>query len=204
MRRKIGWGVMTLLSLLITLLVSRYLTLNPEVYFPEQRATYLAHRTGIISHIVGGMLALSLGPFQFLRGLRAKRPFLHRWMGRFYLFGILMGGVAGLYMATFAYGSMVTRLGFRALALLWLFTGTMAYIAIRRGEVANHRRWMVRSFALTFAAVTLRLQMPFLVMGLGLDLGYMIVAWSCWMPNLLIVEWFLRRETYTTNEPVMA
>ena len=58
MRTKIGWGLMTFLSLGIVLLVSRYLTLNPDVFFPQQRAVYLAHMTGIMTHVVGGILAL--------------------------------------------------------------------------------------------------------------------------------------------------
>ena len=193
MRAKIGWGLMTFLSLGIVLVVSRYLTLNPKVFFPQQRVVYLAHMTGIVTHIVGGMLALGLGPFQFLRGLRTNRPSVHRWLGRAYLLGILFGGVAGLYMATFAYTGAVASVGFGLLALLWLSTGILAYRAIRRGDVSTHRRWMVRNFALTFAAVTLRLQLPFLEAGFGFDVGYRIVAWSAWLPNLLLVEWFLNR-----------
>ena len=72
-------------------------------------------------------VALGLGPFQFLRGLRTKHPALHRWIGRFYLLGILLGGVAGLYMATFAYTGPVASFGFGTLALLWLITGALAY-----------------------------------------------------------------------------
>lgn len=193
MRTKIGWGLMTFLSLGIVLVASRYLTLNPEVFFPEQRAVYLVQTTGIIAHVAGGILALGLGPFQFLTGLRTKRPVIHRWIGRFYLLGILLGGVAGLYMASFAYTGVVASLGFGALAVLWLITGALAYTHIRRGNTTAHRRWMIRNFALTFAAVTLRLQLPFLSMGFGFEVGYMIVAWSCWLPNLLLVEWFLNR-----------
>lgn len=63
---KTGWGIMVFLALAITLLVSRYLTLNPNVYFPEQRAVYIAHTVGILGHVIGSMLALALGPFQFL------------------------------------------------------------------------------------------------------------------------------------------
>jgi uncharacterized membrane protein len=199
MHTKIGWGLMTFLSLGIVLVASRYLTLDPEVFFPPQRAVYLSQTTGIVSHIVGGMLALGLGPFQFLRGLRTKQPALHRWIGRFYLLGILLGGTAGLYMATFAYTGPVAGFGFGALALLWLLTGALAYRSIRNGDVHTHRRWMIRNFALTFAAVTLRLQLPVLTTSFGFDLGYMIVAWSAWVPNLLLVEWFLNRRQWVVQ-----
>jgi len=199
MHTKIGWGLMTVLSLGIVLVASRYLTLNPELFFPQQRAVYLAQTTGIIGHIVGGIVALGLGPFQFLRGLRTRQPALHRWIGRFYLLGILLGGVAGLYMATFAYTGPVAGFGFGALALLWLITGAFAYHSIRHGDVNRHRRWMIRNFALTFAAVTLRLQLPLLTPMFGFELGYMIVAWSAWMPNLLVVEWFLNRRQWAVQ-----
>lgn len=202
MRTKIGWSLMTFLALGIVLVVSRYLTLNPVVFFPQQRAVYLAHLTGIIAHVTGGMLALGLGPFQFLRGLRAKRPTLHRWLGRLYLLGILVGGTAGLYMATFAYTGALASVGFGTLALLWLLTGALAYRSIRQGAVNTHRRWMIRNFALTFAAVTLRLQLPLLAAGFGFEPGYRIVAWSCWVPNLLLIEWWLnRRPTLMRRRP---
>ena len=118
MRNKIGWGLMTFLSLGIVLVASRYLTFNPAVFFPEQRTVYLAHTAGIVTHVVGGMLALGLGPFQFLSGLRTKHPTIHRWIGRVYLVGVLIGGIAALYMATFAYTGAMASLGFGALALL--------------------------------------------------------------------------------------
>ena len=82
-------------------------------------------------------------------------------MGRIYLgVGVLIGGIAGLIMSTHAFGGTPARLGFGTLAVVWLFTGARAYLAIRGGDVATHRRWMVRNFSLTFAAVTLRLYLP--------------------------------------------
>src|SRR5215216_6054875 len=71
--KAIGWMVMVLLVLLTTLIVSRYLSLDPEVFFSEQRAVYLAHLAILMMHIVGSMLALLIGPFQFLPGIRKGR-----------------------------------------------------------------------------------------------------------------------------------
>lgn len=95
-------------------------------------------------------------------------------------------------MATFAYAGPIARFGFAALAVLWLTTGFMAYRTIRAGHVAAHRRWMMRNFALTFAAVTLRLEMPLLTILFGDETGYQIVAWSCWIPNLIVAEGMIR------------
>lgn len=192
---KIGWGVMFLLALLMFLIASRYLTFNPEVYFPEQKLVYIAHTAGIITHIVGAMVATILGPFQFLPQLRTGRYInIHRWTGRLYLLGILTGGLAGLYMAFLAYGGLMAQLGFGTLAVLWLSTSGLAYYYIRQKEVNAHQQWMIRSYALTFAAVTLRLWLMILP-GLGLEFvdAYRTVAWLCWIPNLLVAEWLVRR-----------
>jgi uncharacterized membrane protein len=193
--KRVGWGLMFVLALLMFLLASRYLTLNPDVYFPQQRAVYLAHTVGIITHILGGMLAIIIGPTQFLPKIITKRYVgLHRWLGRVYLTAVLFGGLSGLYMATLAYGGYLAKLGFGILAILWLVSGTLAYRHIRKKEIQRHRQWMVRNYALTFAAVTLRLwQVLFQIGGLEFEIGYIAVAWISWMPNLVVAEWIVRR-----------
>ena len=193
---KTGWALMLILALLIFVIVSRYLTLDPEVYFPEQRDVYIANTGFLLMHIVGSMLALLIGPFQFLPRIRTGRFLnVHRWFGRIYLLGILIGGIGGLYMAQLAYGGVVTRLGFSALALLWLLSGFMAYKTIRKKQLEIHRKWMTINYALTFAAVTLRLwQIVFGISGLDFLTSYQIVSWLCWVPNLLIALWIINRK----------
>lgn len=193
---KFGWSIMLFLALAITLVASRYLTLNPAVYFPEQQAVYMANTVAIIGHVVGSLLALALGPFQFLPRLRRKRWLsIHRWSGRLYLLGIAVGGLFGLYVAQMAYGGLITQLGFSGLALFWLITGYQAYRTIRRGDVQAHKRWMMRNYAATFAAVTLRIWLPLLVAtGIDFTSAYQTVGWLSWVPNVLIVEWWLRQQ----------
>ncbi len=191
-RNNLGWGLIALLSLSVVLLAGRYLSLEPDVFFPEQRAVYTAHLTALLLQIVGSMVALTLGPFLFLNGLRVKWPAVHRRLGRVYLLGVLCGGLAGLYMSVlYAYTGEIARDGFATLALLWLATGLMAYVRIRNGNVAEHRRWMVRNFALTFAGVMLRLELPLLSAAFGFEIAYMMVAWTSWMPNLLVAQWLV-------------
>jgi len=162
---------------------------------PAMRATYAEHGFAIRAHVFASATALILGPFQFMPGLRASRPKLHRWSGRAYLgMGVLVGGLAGLVMATHAFGGTTSRLGFGALAIAWLVTGALAYRAIRTGDTIAHRRWMIRNFALTFAAVTLRLQLPAaMALRIPFEVAYPIIAWSCWVPNLVVAEAWLRR-----------
>ena len=79
--------------------------------------------------------------------------------------------------------------GFAALAVCWLHTAIRALVAILAGDVVAHRRWMVRNFALTFAAVTLRLYLPAaMVSGVPFEAAYPAIAWLCWVPNLLAAE----------------
>src|SRR5690349_3103454 len=199
--KRLGWVVMTFLALMVFLYASRYLSMDPEVFFPEQKLVYLAHTTMLWFHIVGAMLAIILGPFQFLDGMRKGRFLkVHRWLGRIYLIAILIGGIGGLYMAPLAYGGLVSRSGFTALALLWLFSAFKAYQHIRNKEIESHREWMTRNYALTFAGVMLRLWLPtFGAIGIDFMAGYIVIAWLCWVPNLMVAEWIIRRRRQQQN-----
>lgn len=191
-----GWFAMAFLALGVAVyaLVSYgFLPLGAAAH-PALRANFEAHALGLYLHVFGACFALALGPFQFVRSLRERHPVLHRWMGLLYLsMGVLVGGLAGLYMSQFAFGGLPSRLGFGLLALAWLYTGSRAYDAIRRREIAAHRRWMIRNFALAFAAVTLRLYLPVAaVSGVEFATAYAVIAWACWVPNLLLAEWLVR------------
>jgi uncharacterized membrane protein len=162
---------------------------------PDMRAVFESYPLGIYSHVFGSAIALVLGPFQFAAGFRSRRPLVHRWFGRLYLgVGVLVGGLAGLFMAFHAFGALPSRLGFGLLAAGWLATGLLAYRAIRASDVAAHRRWMMRNFSLTFAAVTLRLYLPAaMVSGMPFELAYPAIAWLCWVPNLVLAELLFNR-----------
>jgi len=181
---------MSALALGVALVSFRFFILKPEAATgPPFAARFAAYITPLLFHAGGGIVALVLGPWGFWNGLRKKHLRLHRWMGRIYLLAVLTGGVAGLVMATTAFGGLPTRIGFSLLDLLWLTTGVIAYLHIRRGRVQTHREWMIRNYALTFSAVTLRIWLPlFLALGYGFPEAYMTVAWLALVPNLLIAE----------------
>ncbi len=157
---------------------------------PDMKLNFLVHPVGIYAHVFASLVALSLAPFQFSSRLRSARPRVHRTMGRAYLgIGVLVGGLSGLYMATFAFGGMIAKLGFACLAVGWLYTGLRAYQAIRRGAVAEHRRWMIRNVSLTLAAVTLRIYLPSsMLAAIPFEVAYPVIAWLCWVPNLVAAE----------------
>jgi uncharacterized membrane protein len=161
----------------------------------ELAASFRARPWGIFSHAAFGSLALLAGPFQFRRDLRVRRPRVHRLLGRAYVGAALGTGATGLLMALHSSGGPGTHLGFGVLAVLTLTTTWMGLARIRAGDVAAHRAWMLRSFALIFAGVTLRLEQPLLMAAYGgaFAPAYQLVAWLCWLPNLAWAEWHLSR-----------
>lgn len=196
-RQKVGWAFLLLMAVMPVLMSLGYLTLDPDNFsFTQQKAVYTAHKTVLLTHIIASMLAILIGPFQFLPGLRKGRLLkIHRWLGRTYLLSVLFGGLSGLYMAQFAHGGIVSVLGFGVLSCLWLYSGFMAYRQIRSKDIQGHRRWMIRNYALTFAGVMLRVWVPVTTMILGFEFtaAYTVIAWMCWVPNLIFAEWIFNR-----------
>ncbi|MDX1522539.1 MAG: DUF2306 domain-containing protein [Anaerolineae bacterium] len=208
--QKITWGLMTFLAVAIFgyatafYLVIPFFSSSPIGWqiHPALQRTLSTHPVGTYFHIIPSMLAILIGPFQFHRGIRTKHLKLHRWLGRIYLSGVLFGGLGGLYMAPFSFAGSASQLGFGLLAAAWLFTGYMAYLDIRQGRVETHREWMTRNYALTFAAVTLRIYTrTFFLMGMTLPDFHAVNAWLCWIPNLIFAEWLIHRTRARRGRP---
>ncbi len=182
------WWVMLLCSAAIAIYGATYFVAKPP------NAHFARYILPLRLHIAGGIGALLAGPWQFSQKLRVRALNVHRWMGRFYLLEVLLGSVAGFWMATVSEEGMPTHFGFGILAVLWFFTGLQAYRMVRRGNIEEHRRWMVRNFALTLAAVTLRVYLPFMlaVLHCPFSRAFITVSWLCWVPNLLVAEWMVR------------
>jgi uncharacterized membrane protein len=148
------------------------------------------------AHMLGGALASLIGPFQFLPSMRRRYPRAHVWVGRAYLTCVAGGALAGLYLSPGSYAANTFGIAFILLALAWLYTGAKAWLAIRARDVQTHRRWMIRNYALTYSAVTLRIQMPLLMLaGMSPVLALNVVGWTCWVPTLIGVEWWMRRRS---------
>lgn len=187
---------MVILAALIAAYGFAYVILGSRMFNPPLDASFKARPWGIFTHALFASIALLVGPFQFHRGILLRWRMVHRSLGIAYVLAAIIGsGLVGLYMSWFSYGGWVTHSGFGLLALGVLVTSSLAYFKIRAGEVASHREWMIRSYALIFAAVTLRIWLPLLVIAFSGQFApaYRIVAWLCWVPNLLVVEWCISR-----------
>jgi uncharacterized membrane protein len=207
------WVLMSALAVVVTITaVMPYLSFRPELFNNATirfREAPLWKLWALYGHIFGGSIALIVGAFQFMPGMRVRAPLIHRWAGRVYLIlGVGVGGVSALIAAPGARSGLGGVIAFSLLAVLWLWTGAMAYRAVKLRDFEAHREWMTRNYALTFAAVTLRLwlgllilaQLPFLQSGFGGDFdalylqAYRVVMWLSWVPNLLFAEFFLLRK----------
>ena len=181
---------MTLLAMLVAVIAARYFY-QPlaEVAPPPLLATFTARQAVFLLHAGGGLIALITGTWNFLRKSRERFLNLHRWLGRIYLVSVMVSGISGFSLAFTAQGGLSARIGFGMLGVLWIVTGVFAYLRIRAYDIESHRRWMIRNYSLTFAAVTLRLWLPALMIsGQEFPTAYATVAWLSWVPNLLIAE----------------
>jgi uncharacterized membrane protein len=162
-----------------------------------------AIRMSLIIHAAAAGIALLLVPVQASHRLRRRVPLVHRMSGRVSMVMIAIGASFGLVIATVSYAGVIGIVGFSCLAVLWVVCATAAVRCARAGDLRRHREWATRTMALTFAAVTLRLWVAVLVVAqqpandaeaaLAFDRAYPWVPFLCWVPNLLIAEWLIRR-----------
>jgi uncharacterized membrane protein len=193
MMRKLPYGAMTIFALMIAAYAFALLAV-PAMRPPFLRDRFQALPFAVVTHLFASAVALAAGPVQFNSRLRARSYRLHRWLGRSYVIGVTAGGVAGLILAAVSQGGAPAHVGFGTLAVVWVGTTLTAYRRIRAGDEVGHRRWMTRSYALTLAAVTLRVYLPLsLIAGVPFEPVYQAISWLCWVPNLMIAEWLIRR-----------
>jgi hypothetical protein len=93
-------------------------------------------------------------------------------------------GSAGLALSVGTTAGPIAGLGFGLLAVIWIYVTGQGWLTARARRFDEHRRWMIRSFALTFAAVTLRIYMPLSGLAhLQMDEAYRAIAWLAWVPQ---------------------
>ena len=189
---QIGWATLAFLSAGVALFSYRYLpAVGP---LAPQILGNLFAKPWLYLHIGGAATALLLGPLNFLAWIRRKAPAAHRWIGRIYIVACLVGGAAGFVLAFGSFAGPVATAGFGSLAVCWILTNVQGWRRATEGRFVDHRAWMIRSFALTFGAVTLRLYMPLIpVFHVSFVEGYRAISFLAWVPNLVLVEIWLRR-----------
>jgi hypothetical protein len=184
-----------------------YIPYNTDIGFLriKQHYIHIDHwRMAFFIHVYASVWALLAGFTQFSKSLLRNRPKLHRAFGYIYVIDILfVTGPAGLLMGFYANGGIASRIAFVMLAALWIFFTAMALYKAKQKDFKSHRQYMIRSFALTLSAITLRawkyaisnsVELP------PMDI-YRIVAWVGWVVNIIIAEYIIRRSRMANKNP---
>lgn len=176
-----------------------YIPYNTDVGFLRIKQQYIAidhWRTAFFIHVYASMWVLFAGFSQFSSSLLRNRPKLHRTLGYIYVVDVLLiTGPAGLVMGFYANGGLFSRIAFVALAVLWIFFTAMALVKAKQKDFKAHRRYMIRSYALTLSAITLRAWKYAITNTMTLppmDV-YRVVAWLGWVGNLIFAEILIRK-----------
>ncbi|WDF53893.1 DUF2306 domain-containing protein [Mucilaginibacter sp. KACC 22063] len=199
--KKLRLILLALLSVLIGLYPLFYYLNKGFGLLKSKPAAIVANavwHTSFYIHITFGGIALLIGWMQFSPKIRDKRITLHRQIGKIYIVSVLLSALAGFYIAFYAMTGAPAALGFISLSIIWFYTTLMGYLRIVKGNLIQHQKMMIYSYACCFAAVTLRLWLPILSIIFGnFETAYIIVAWWCWIPNLIVAYFIIRKTVYT-------
>lgn len=194
---KIAFALFFVLMITITI---QYIPYNSNAAFLQIKQTEVHtipyYLFFFYLHVYTAIFCLIAGFTQFNPFLLKYFKKVHSIIGKLYVFIILIAAApSGFFIGLFANGGLYSKLAFILLASLWLFYTCKAYIEIKRGRIASHKKYMLRSFALTFSAISLRLWkvlLVYLFQPAPMDV-YQIVAWLGWVPNLIIIEFYISK-----------
>ena len=151
----------------------------------------LIFRIGFYVHISSALIVWLVGIPQFLPRIIDKYPKWHRNLGKIYVFGVLVfAAPSGLILAKFANGGLSAQVGFTLQCLVWWFLTFKAFWFIKKGDISQHLRYMIRSLAVTYAAFSLRTESYIMYQFLGTKPieTYLTVVWLSWVGNLFLAE----------------
>ena len=192
------WLLVAILAILVGLYPSIYFLIDRKFGLLSSKSNYLLTNNlwniAFYTHIVLGGFALLTGWIQFNSNFRNKNIVFHRRIGIVYIISVGLSSLAGIYIGFFATGGLLSSLGFICLGIFWFSITLLAFINIKRGNTDIHQKLMIYSYAACFAAVTLRIWLPLLILTFGdFITAYTIVAWLCWVPNLFIAKLITKR-----------
>lgn len=151
--------------------------------------SYWPRRGWLLTHIAGGLVALLIGPVQLWLGLHNVKMDVHRKLGLLYIAGMAVGSVGAIGLAFQTDGGVIFGSGLFFLAIAWISTTSLAFLAIKKNLVDQHKEWTIRSYIVTFAFVTFRAgQVALVGRGVELQTAIGIMAWACWAVPLLATE----------------
>ncbi len=192
------WTLVTVCTLLVAFLPLMFLfdlTMFSNVYHTPSMVfqTNLYNNLLLYSHIAFSFPALMIGPWMFHSTLRQNNLKLHRFLGKIYVIGCAYGALTVYPLAVHNQVAPLAHIGFGSMAVIWFLTTYFAYMAARHKNWVTHRRWMMRSYAMTFAFVHVNLTFKFFLDYETMNPYTMRALQSMvsWQSNLLLVELYI-------------
>lgn len=152
---------------------------NAHVFDPSSRIAqhFAPVKWYLVPHAFFGALAMLVGVFQFSNRLRARYLKVHRTLGYLYIASAFISAPLGIPIAR-KIGSLPLAAASTVQAFGWMLCAAIALYCVRRGNIVQHRRWMIRSypFAMVFTVARVIIPIP-PILKLGLN-GVEIVVWS--------------------------
>lgn len=149
--KTILWVSLGLITLFV-FITSEVLLVTDYPMYHAYRLQVIADRHLLIPHTLAGIFALLIGPINFSSRIRQRHLQLHRILGRIYVISVFVGSFTGIALAAGRPGLPGTSMQ----AATWMVCTTAAFITARNGQIAMHRQWMARSYAVTFTFVSSR------------------------------------------------
>jgi uncharacterized membrane protein len=201
--------LLCLATFLMAKTIAQYFALDDHVAFLKVKQDYIQlpiWKAAFYCHVFSSIFTLVAGFFQFSSFILTRHRNVHRLIGRMYAWNIfLINFPAGFIMAVYANGHLPSKIAFVILDCLWFAFTLKAVAEARKKNIAQHKNFMIRSYALTCSAVTLRTWKLILSNIFNIEPGtlYMIDAWLGFVPNLLFAEWLInkRKIDFPLNDP---
>lgn len=199
---KTSWQIILIGFFLLMLNITlKYVSFDSDVAFLQIKQTEVHSIPGYLFifylHVCSAIFTLLAGFTQFNATLLRVKPRIHRAIGKGYVIVVLfLAAPSGFFIGLFANGGLFSKIAFVTLSILWFYFTLKAFTAIKKRQVNKHKAFMLRSFALAFSAITLRLWKVILVYLFHpspMDV-YQIIAWLGWIPNLLLIEYFIYKQ----------
>jgi uncharacterized membrane protein len=148
-------------------------------------------RWWLLPHGIAGTLALFLGPLQFSKRIRQRNLRLHRIVGRCYVAGVAICSPLAIYIGI-VHTPPILSVAAVVQATAWMLTTGAAFLCARRGNIPQHRQWVVRSYAIALIFLEVRVVQAIpAITRMGLD-GVTYVVWTCIALSLLVPEFIIQ------------
>ena len=193
------YGILMYFIYLLALITIQYIPVNYNVAFlnlKQEEIQLSYYKIAFFSHVYSSILIIILGLTQFSKTIRQQFKSVHKLSGKLYVLLILViASPSGLIMAYHANGGLIGQVSFIVLSMLWFVFTLQGFRYIKKGNYQKHKNFMIRSYALTLSAISLRLFKFGIVTVLELPPmdTYKIVSVLGWGINLIIAELIIRK-----------